>query len=435
MRTSPGQVAFEAPLPGGGGFWEVYPDGQVVAQGNAQFYGDMAGVPLNKPIVGMAATPNGDGYWLVAADGGIFSFGDANFYGSTGAMTLNKPIVGMAATPSGNGYWLVAADGGIFSFGDANFYGSTGAMTLNKPIVGMAATPSGNGYWLVAADGGIFSFGDANFYGSTGAMTLNKPIVGMATTPNGNGYWLVAADGGIFSFGDAGFYGSAVGQMGATQAVGVVASGGGYYVLTASGQLYAFGAATRISTTQALPADQNPSSSISPSSAFESACFGGGSSAACDSAALADIDQARAGEGLGPMILPANFATLSTEAQVVVVANSERAARGLPAMADNAQLDVMAAAGAQAGADPTGPSGYSWGSNISWGYPTALAADFAWMYDDGPGGTNASCTATDTSGCWGHRDNILSDWNGQMGAGVYDRNGTLQLTELFVQNF
>ena len=82
--------------------------------------------PLNKPIVGIAATPDGKGYWLVASDGGVFSFGDAAFYGSTGGLTLNKPIVGIAATPDGKGYWLVASDGGVFSFGDAAFYGSTG---------------------------------------------------------------------------------------------------------------------------------------------------------------------------------------------------------------------------------------------------------------------------------------------------------------------
>ena len=59
------------------------------------------------------------GYWLVASDGGIFSYGDAGFFGSHGGQPLNKPIVGMAATPDGGGYWLVASDGGIFSYGDA----------------------------------------------------------------------------------------------------------------------------------------------------------------------------------------------------------------------------------------------------------------------------------------------------------------------------
>jgi hypothetical protein len=57
----------------------------------------MGGKPLNRPIVGMAATPDGGGYWLVASDGGIFTFGDANFFGSTGNIRLNSPIVGMSA--------------------------------------------------------------------------------------------------------------------------------------------------------------------------------------------------------------------------------------------------------------------------------------------------------------------------------------------------
>ena len=71
--------------------------------------------------------PTAGGYWLVASDGGIFTYGDAGFYGSMGGHPLNKPIVGMAATPDGHGYWLVASDGGIFTYGDAGFYGSTGS--------------------------------------------------------------------------------------------------------------------------------------------------------------------------------------------------------------------------------------------------------------------------------------------------------------------
>ena len=124
---------------------------------------------------------SGPGYRFVAADGGIFSFGDAKFFGSMGGKPLNKPIVGMAATRSGKGYWLVASDGGIFSFGDASFLGSMGGTPLNKPIVGMAKARAGDGYWLVATDGGIFSFGSAQFFGSTGDIRLNSPIVGMAS--------------------------------------------------------------------------------------------------------------------------------------------------------------------------------------------------------------------------------------------------------------
>ena len=155
-----------------------------------------------------SGSPTGSGYWFVASDGGIFNFGDAKFFGSEGATPLNKPVVGMAATPSGGGYWLVASDGGIFAHGDAKFFGSEGATPLNKPIVGMSSTPSGGGYWMVASDGGIFSHGDAGFFGSMGNKPLNKPVVGMATTGKGGGYWFVASDGGIFTFGDGQFHGS-----------------------------------------------------------------------------------------------------------------------------------------------------------------------------------------------------------------------------------
>ena len=102
----------------------------------------MGGLPLNQPIVGIAATPDGGGYWEVASDGGLFAFGDANFFGSMGGLPLNKPIVGMWSTVNGQGYWESASDGGIFSFGNAAFLGSTGGMPLNAPVVGGALTPT-----------------------------------------------------------------------------------------------------------------------------------------------------------------------------------------------------------------------------------------------------------------------------------------------------
>ncbi len=196
-----------------------------------------------------AVTVGVPGYRLVAADGGVFTFGDATFHGSAGSLPLNQPVVGMAASPSGNGYWLVAADGGIFSYGDARFHGSMGGTRLNQPVVGMAATPSGNGYWLVASDGGIFAFGDAAFYGSTGSLALNQPVVGMAATPSGGGYWLVARDGGIFSYGDARFLGSllSVSQAAGNDVVGMAASpsGNGYWISRATGFTMATGDAAR----------------------------------------------------------------------------------------------------------------------------------------------------------------------------------------------
>ena len=210
----------------GRGYRMAATDGGIFCFGDAQFHGSMGGHPLNEPEVGMAATPDGRGYWLVAADGGVFAFGDAPFYGSMGSRSLTHPVVGMAATPDGRGYWMVAADGGVFAFGEAPFYGSLAGRSLNRPIVGMAATPDGRGYWMVAADGGVFAFGDASFYGSMVGRTLNRPVVGMAASPDGHGYWLVAADGGVFAFGDAPFDGSMVGRTLNAPAVGMAADPG-----------------------------------------------------------------------------------------------------------------------------------------------------------------------------------------------------------------
>ena len=40
-----------------------------------------APLPLNAPVVGMAADPATGGYWLVGADGGVFAYG-APFFGA-----------------------------------------------------------------------------------------------------------------------------------------------------------------------------------------------------------------------------------------------------------------------------------------------------------------------------------------------------------------
>jgi hypothetical protein len=92
----------------------------------------------NIPTRGGPPPPSSTGYREVASDGGIFAFGDAGFFGSMGGKPLDKPVVGMAATPDGMGYWEVASDGGIFAFGDAGFFGSMGGKPLDKPVVGMA---------------------------------------------------------------------------------------------------------------------------------------------------------------------------------------------------------------------------------------------------------------------------------------------------------
>jgi hypothetical protein len=179
----------------------------------------------------------------------------------------------------------------------------------------------------------------------------------------------------------------------------------------------------------------NPSKSMHPSHAFKVYCFESNHASQCNAAALADINKARAAEGLRKMTLPKDFYKLSTTEQLETVSNRERNIRGLATMPMNSKLNSYAQQGAKEGTDPNGPDAYSWGSNISWGYFTPLAADFAWMYDDGPNSPNVACAKAGDAGCWGHRDNILSRWKGDQGDGYYNNDGTPQLTQLFVQDY
>ncbi|MHB1533874.1 MAG: beta strand repeat-containing protein [Acidimicrobiales bacterium] len=226
--------------PANPGYHLVATDGGVFSF-DAPFHGSMGNVPLNKPVVGMAADTATGGYWMVASDGGVFAF-DAPFHGSTGDITLNKPVVGMAADTATGGYWMVASDGGVFNF-DAPFHGSTGAMHLTSPIVGMAATAHGGGYWLVAADGTVYPFGTALQHGPYRALNLNHPIVGIAADPATGGYWLVASDGGVFAF-NAPFEGS-TGDIALNKPiVGMAAdtATGGYWLDASDGGVFSFNA-------------------------------------------------------------------------------------------------------------------------------------------------------------------------------------------------
>jgi hypothetical protein len=189
------------------GYWGTDSAGVVRADGDAPALGDLRGMHLNAPIVGITATGDGRGYWLVAADGGVFTFGNARFYGSAGNLHLNAPIVGMAASADDHGYWLAASDGGVFTFGNAPFVGSAAGHHLNAPIVGIIPGGApGAGYRLAASDGGVFTFGTATFRGSAGNLLLHAPIVGIAAA--GDGYRLVASDGGVFTYGSATFAGA-----------------------------------------------------------------------------------------------------------------------------------------------------------------------------------------------------------------------------------
>jgi hypothetical protein len=186
------------------GYWQVGVDGGVFAWG-APYFGSAAGLPLNGPILGIAARPQGDGYWLVGLDGGVFAFGGAPFLGSA-ANVDGAVIVEIVATGTGNGYWLLDAGGTVHAFGDAVHAGNYDARDVEA--VGLAMFDPA-GYWIANVAGNVLPFGSAPFLGQVpNPESLNGSVTGIESLRHGRGYWLVATDGGIFAFGDAPFYGS-----------------------------------------------------------------------------------------------------------------------------------------------------------------------------------------------------------------------------------
>jgi hypothetical protein len=152
---------------------------------------------------------------------------------------------------------------------------------------------------------------------------------------------------------------------------------------------------------------------IAPQPNFLLSCSGAryDDSQACVGATLQAIANGRSHEGLPPMELPSNWGQLSPQQQIFVATNLERTARGLPPMSAMAtSLDQDAAQGAAEDIDPGPPAGFpysQWGSNWAGAVGNPLEAIYFWMYDDGQGTANIDCTPSNTSGCWGHRENIL----------------------------
>lgn len=188
----------------------------------------------------------------------------------------------------------------------------------------------------------------------------------------------------------------------------------------------------------ALAGTGDPASNRPLSSATYENCSADPSGSACISSALADINAARAAEGVKAMVLPSNFASMSIPVQLLNLANLERADRGLtPILGLSAALDRDAQTAAAQDEDPMPTNFYGNVATANWagGYISTLEADYEWMYDDGLGSGNLDCTSSDRSGCWGHRHDILWNFSSPtaMGAGYYADGGYgPSMTELFV---
>jgi hypothetical protein len=148
----------------------------------------------------------------------------------------------------------------------------------------------------------------------------------------------------------------------------------------------------------------------------------------CIQAGLDQLSAAASEAGLS-LSLPsaATLASMSFPQQLMTLVNDVRAAYGLgPLQYDPAMLSTTES-GAEQGADPSQPDlpgltytylgGGTYQDNWSsdWAQsPSAPAAVYMWIFDDGWGGSgptqtpNLDCTGPGAPGCWGHRNSLLS---------------------------
>ena len=174
-------------------------------------------------------------------------------------------------------------------------------------------------------------------------------------------------------------------------------------VLTGVGQA-ALPPSSLTSVELTLPANVWPNPDFAPACSTSS-------TAQCQAQELQATDNARFMEGVGPMVLPSNYDSLTSAEQVFVVINLERIGRGLaPIPGTTADFNSAAYAGAAANTDPMPTNADGFTSNFAGGgaFLNALFASYMWMYTDGPGGNNLDCTPGYTSGCWGHREDELT---------------------------
>jgi hypothetical protein len=168
---------------------------------------------------------------------------------------------------------------------------------------------------------------------------------------------------------------------------------------------------------------RNPRRNLAPHPNYFTACeTHGDNSPACIKSVLAAIRHARAKEHVKKpaLILPRNFAKLNAAEQTFVVTDLERVDRGRrPFRGLTSSLDTLAHVAAVAHLDPTiamsqldnmkiEDYGSIWASDLG-----PLAADYDWMYNDGYSANsdiNLACLTRSSSGCWGHRENILSTY-------------------------
>ncbi|HXQ62362.1 MAG TPA: IPT/TIG domain-containing protein [Acidimicrobiales bacterium] len=176
----------------------------------------------------------------------------------------------------------------------------------------------------------------------------------------------------------------------------------------------------------------DPYANVQPQVGFNCDLFALDNTPDCIYSALLNINYARSLEGVGPMILPSDYASMAPSEQLFVLFNLERTSRGLPPLLElDASADADAAIGARGSNDPPlqGSSTFQPGAGIAaFEVGNALQADWEWMYTDGcypyrGSGTCTSVSPTDPGG-WIHRNDILGNYGSLPAAGAAEATAT-----------
>jgi hypothetical protein len=177
-----------------------------------------------------------------------------------------------------------------------------------------------------------------------------------------------------------------------------------------------------IQTATGIVPPGDPSESLAPDPNFtnDGECRSGAldESESCNADVVKAIDKARSAlESMTSLSLNLSaYDAMSSPEQLFVITDLERTDRGLAPLAGlTTQLDNVAQTGAANGTDPElssstltgGATVTSWASIWAGGTSNPLGSDYYWMYDDGLGSPNGSCTPSSSAGCWGHRNAIL----------------------------
>ena len=145
----------------------------------------------------------------------------------------------------------------------------------------------------------------------------------------------------------------------------------------------------------------DPAGSVAANPDYTQSCSPSGPDASveCAQVVLQSIDNARAKEHVGPMVLPSNFGKLSVAEQLFVALNRERVDRHLPAIAGLSDaLTTVADRGASTGTLPPDPGSAYRNVDTEWigAVADALDAVYQWMYQKGS--------------AWADRHSVLDDF-------------------------